>query len=169
MPSLEAWRFATEEGAPVAESMDEAASQAPTRAAWHCAKGCAACCYLMVESTSREIDALVPCVTPAIGQRIRANALVARGLDAGAYRLARPRCAFLDTDGLCAAYEVRPVRCRSHVSSDVEVCRRGLAGEQPGCTVPGDGWLRSVASAVQEGLGGATRELHQALAERLDD
>ena len=167
MPSLEAWRFAVEEGASASESMDEAARQAPTKAAWQCAPGCDACCHLMVLVTPREVDALLPRVTPQIAERIRTNAEAAGGLDAGAYRRMRVRCAFLDPDGRCAAYDVRPIRCRSHVSADVEICRRVFAGELNGGAVPGDTWLQSVASAVQKGLGGEPRELHAALRARI--
>ena len=168
MTSLEAWRYAIEEGAPVGVKMDEAVRQAPTRATWACAQGCDACCHLMVCVTSDEVDSLVPRVTEAIAERVRTNAELVRGLDAGAYRRARPRCAFLDATGCCSVYDVRPVRCRSHVSSDLATCLRVRDGDEPSGAVPGDVWLRSVASAVQEGLGGETIELHEAVLARLD-
>jgi len=165
--SLEAWRFAVEEGASASASIDEAARQAPTKAGWQCAPGCDACCHLMVQVTPREVDALLPHVTPETAERVRANAEAARGLDAGAYRRMRVRCAFLDPDGRCEAYDVRPIRCRSHVSADVEICRRVFAGELNGGAVPGDTWLQSVASAVQQGLGGEPQELHTAVRARI--
>jgi hypothetical protein len=168
LSSLEAWRYAIEEGAPFGESMDEAAREAPGRAAWQCAAGCAACCHLMVQVTPAEVEALVPHVTGGVAERLRANAALVSGMDAGAYRRARPRCAFLDDAGLCSVYDVRPVRCRSHVSSDVATCLRVLGGEESSGAVPGDPWLRSVASAVQAGLGVEPRELHQAVCARLD-
>ena len=167
MTSLEAWRYAVEEGASVAVKMDEAAAQAPTRGAWQCGEGCDACCHLMVRVTTAEVDALVPRITDAIAERVRGNAELVRGLDAGAYRRARPRCAFLDESGRCSVYDVRPVRCRSHVSSDLATCLRVRDGDEPSGAVPGDAWLRAVASAVQAGLGGETRELHEALCARL--
>jgi len=169
MSSLESWRYAIEEGAAAGPTMDAAASHAPTRAAWECVRGCDACCHLMVRVTPAEVDLLLPRVTEAIAARLRANAQTVRGMDAGAYRQARPRCAFLGADGACTAYEARPVRCRSHVSSDVATCLRVLEGEESSGALPGDSWLRSVASAVQQGLGGEPEELHAALCARLDD
>jgi len=147
--------------------MDEATVEAPTRPQWECARGCDHCCHLLVEVTDSEVDALLPKVTGAIRERIGANALRSDGLDAGDYRRAGIRCAFLGEQGDCLVYDHRPLRCRAHVSSSVATCKQVRADELPGGAIPGDGWLATVAAACQRGLRANVRELHTALADRI--
>lgn len=117
--------------------------------------------------TDAEVEALLPAVGPAIRERVIANAARAAKLDVGGYRRAGIRCAFLDEAGSCLAYEVRPLRCRAHVSTALTTCERVRAGDLPGGAVPGDGWLAAVADACQRGLGASVTELHGALSTRL--
>ena len=174
--SYEAWRYAVEEGADWFELADRAARQAPTREQWECQRGCAHCCHLLVEVTAAEAEALSRVVTPPIRARIEANAGRVAGLNPAQYRALRQPCAFLGDEGECLAYDVRPLRCRAHVSSSEQVCRRVLKGDPttPSGSVPGDVWLATVIAAIQTGLGTGTgtgtgtapetEELHTALA-----
>lgn len=167
--SNESLRFAVEEAGTVEfafERMDEATVEAPTRPQWECARGCDHCCHLLVEVTESEVNALLPLVTDAIRERIGATAARSSGLDAGQYRLAGIRCAFLDEHGDCLVYDHRPLRCRAHVSTSVATCERVRAGDLPGGAVPGDGWLATSAAACQHGLGAEVRELHTAISVR---
>jgi len=117
--------------------------------------------------TDAEVEALLPAVGPAICERVIANAARAADLDVAGYRRAGIRCAFLDEGGSCLAYDVRPLRCRAHVSTALTTCERVHAGDLPGGAVPGDGWLAAVAAACQRGLGESVTEFHSALATRL--
>ena len=161
--SFEAWRYAAEEGRDPYALADEAAAQAPSRAQWDCARGCAHCCHLKVEVTPFEAEALSRIATPEITLRIRRNAAATRGLGAAAYRALRIPCAFLSDDGACLAYDVRPLRCRAHVSTSEPSCAAVLRGEED--RAPGDDWLATAVQAIHAGLGGELTELHQALAE----
>ncbi|MHC4849563.1 MAG: YkgJ family cysteine cluster protein [Planctomycetota bacterium] len=161
--SYEAWRYRAEEGSDPYALVDEAVVEAPTSAAWACERGCAHCCWLLVEVTPVEADRLTQFVTPSIAARISANAAAAKGLTPAEYRMP---CAFLDDDGNCAAYEARPLRCRAHVSASEPICRSVQIGQTPSGAVPGDPWLATVVAAIQRGLPGAIEELHAALLRR---
>ena len=182
MASLESIRFAQAEDTAAAGSAAEAvrsawarldalAAEAPTRARWDCAAGCAACCRLKVFVHPLEADALTALLRAdlsaaaraALARRIDETARLGRDLEAGAWRRARLACAFLDETDRCRIYDVRPVKCRAHVSRDVRAC------EEPSAPVPLDDWLAKAAEAVLHGLGEAAprEELHAALARRL--
>ncbi len=51
-----------------------------------------------------------------------------RGLDDEERLFARRKCAFLDDQGCCLIYPVRPIFCRSISSTDVELCRAAVTG-----------------------------------------
>lgn len=181
MASLESIRFAQAEDTAAAgstreavrkaaERLDALAIEAPTRERWACRQGCAACCRLQVFVHPYEADAIVETLRErlpapergALGRRVARTAERARDLDAGAWRRARLACAFLDERDRCRIYDVRPLKCRAHVSRDVSAC------EEPTAPVPMDDWLVKAAEAVLHGLGDASREeLHAAVARRL--
>jgi len=52
-----------------------------------------------------------------------------RGLEDDERLLARKKCAFLDAQGCCKIYPVRPLFCRSISSTDVELCRAAVTGQ----------------------------------------
>jgi len=150
--SLEALRFAAEEtkDARAAHALLDAIPGAPNA----CAAGCAFCCHLPVLVAPGEADLL---------------AEVAVRLPDVRARIERPahRCAFLGDDLRCLAYDVRPLRCRAHTSTDRAICERIHAGELPLASVPGDAWLRLSAQAIGRGLGEGERELHAAVREAI--
>ncbi len=153
MRSLEALRFAVEErrSARFALALFDGVRGAAPKA---CEPGCAFCCHLPVLVTPGEADLLAE--TALRLPEVRA-------------RIERPsrRCAFLGDDNRCMAYDVRPLRCRAHTSSDRAICERVHAGELPLASVPGDPWLRLSAEAIRRGLGEEERELHAAVREAI--
>ena len=182
MSSLESLRFAQAEDTASAASpidavasarqrMDAATTEAPTRERWDCRVGCAACCRLQVFVHPHEADAIAAWVTEHLTEseraelvhRIEETAERGRAMDPGAWRRARLACAFLDESERCQIYALRPLKCRAHVSRNVEAC------EEPTSPVPMDDWLVKVAEAVLHGLGAdaAREELHAAMATRL--
>ena len=172
--SYEAWRYAAEEVtaeaakefSDVFKLANRAALEAPSRAEWDCQRGCAHCCHLLVEITAAEAEALSRIVTPVIRARIESAANRVAGLGPAQYRALQQPCAFLGQDGECLAYDVRPLRCRAHVSTSEPVCRRVFDGDPstPSGSVPGDVWLATVIEAIQAGVAPETKELHTTLA-----
>lgn len=92
----------------------------------HCAKGCKGCCSLVVNCTAPEALAIAAVLTPL--QRTRLYQQIPLLLTAatrasslkewlGAYRDQAGPCPFLDPDGSCGIYQVRPLSCRSLLST----------------------------------------------------
>lgn len=114
--------------------------------------------------TPSEAAVIAARVPPARRAAVAANARRAAGLDAGAYRRARIRCALLDERDDCSVYDVRPLKCRAHTSAARETCERVYRGELPGGAVPTDSWLTRAVEAIRCGMGeGSGEELHLAL------
>ena len=150
--TLEALRFAVEERGDVrfAHALLDGVPVAKNA----CAAGCAFCCHLPVLVTPGEADLLAEAA-------LRLPGVPARIEDP------KHRCPFLDDDDRCLAYDVRPLRCRAHTSSDRSVCERVHAGDAPLAAVPGDPWLRLSAEAIRRGLGGEESELRIAVAQAI--
>jgi Fe-S-cluster containining protein len=150
--SLEALRYAAEErrDARAAHALLDAVRV--TECA--CAAGCAFCCHLPVLVAPLEADLLAEAALrlPEVRARVESPTR---------------RCAFLGGDDRCMAYDVRPLRCRAHTSSDRAICERVHEGELPLASVPGDPWLRLSAEAIRRGLGEGERELHAAVREAI--
>jgi hypothetical protein len=64
-----------------------------------------------------------------IADRLEDLWLAVRGLDDEERMFLRRDCAFLDAQGCCSIYPVRPLLCRSITSTDVESCRQALASQ----------------------------------------
>lgn len=99
-----------------------------------CAKGCSYCCSHKVGVTVPEVLAIVahlqvsPERLAMVRERVAElakNPLIFS--DTGKPR-ARIPCALLEADGSCGVYEVRPIPCRSWLSTDVESCKKHLDG-----------------------------------------
>lgn len=150
--TLEALRFAVEERGDVRFAHALLDGVPVTRNA--CAAGCAFCCHLPVLVTPAEADLLAEAALRLPGVRARIGS-------------PGRRCPFLGDDDRCLAYDVRPLRCRAHTSSDRSVCERVHAGDAPLAAVPGDSWLRLSAEAIRGGLGGEESELRMAVAQAI--
>jgi len=143
--------------ATVAQDHAQAALEtAPGRTAWACREGCAWCCRLKVLVHPAEARRIVAHLNATWSARERA-ALRARLPDA------RGPCPFLRDDARCAIYALRPIRCRTHVTTDADACERGMD------PLPTDRWLAAAGHGLHAALGDATlEELREALRARLD-
>lgn len=92
----------------------------------HCAKGCSGCCNLVVNCTVAEALLVARALTPEQYARLDASIPVIRRCadQAGslkewlaAYRDQAGPCPFLEQDGSCGVYQVRPFSCRSLLST----------------------------------------------------
>jgi hypothetical protein len=90
-----------------------------------CAAGCATCCHQHVAVATIEAVAIADhlATRPDLAARLAAAAPRIAALSAPERRRARLPCPFLETDGRCGIYTVRPLRCRGVHSRDVGLCR----------------------------------------------
>lgn len=97
-----------------------------------CGKGCSHCCSHKVGVTMPEVLAITRYLQafPEQLDRVRnkaaqlaQNPLIFSDEDKPRARIA---CALLNDDGSCGVYDVRPLPCRSWLSTDVESCKRHL-------------------------------------------
>ncbi len=101
-----------------------------------CAPGCQDCCVVNVSITLleglsilqflRQLDSVG--LTQIIA-RLDTLWRDVRGLDDDERMMSRRKCAFLDEQGYCIIYPVRPLFCRSVSSTDVELCRGAITGQ----------------------------------------
>jgi Fe-S-cluster containining protein len=113
----------------LARRLERATADHPPGAPVACRAGCTHCCHLYVSATAPELFALAERVRswPAVRQQaFQARLDAAHGLAAGKgleerAALALP-CPVLGEDGLCAAYDARPLTCRAYASFDLDAC-----------------------------------------------
>jgi Fe-S-cluster containining protein len=104
----------------------------PGKIPFACAKGCDVCCHNMrvealppeVFNIARHLKGLNPAIQQAYRERLENHAAYAKGKT---YREYETRCPFLGGDGIgsegaCSIYEVRPHKCRTHLSMDRTAC-----------------------------------------------
>ncbi len=93
-----------------------------------CTAGCASCCYQTVDVATIEAIHIAERIRRRddaeelqhrVAKRVRERAR--RGPDASI------PCAFLEADGRCGIYELRPMVCRGYNSADREDCERNRA------------------------------------------
>ena len=100
-----------------------------------CRAGCQDCCVVNVSITllegiaiSRFIQQWEQTNRAEVEQKLDALWCTVRGLEDDERLMARKKCAFLDEQGCCTIYPVRPLFCRSISSTDVEACRAAVTG-----------------------------------------
>lgn len=100
-----------------------------------CTAGCGTCCAVNVAVLLPEAAAIVAYLQESM-QKEEADEIVARledlyprilWLDDDDRVLLRQSCAFLNDQGACAIYPVRPLICRSMTSTNAEDCREAIA------------------------------------------
>jgi hypothetical protein len=124
---VEAAKRASEQADAVRLKVLQAAKHAPA-----CSKGCSWCCSHKVGVTIPELIAIVAHLEASPAElevvRKRAAELAKDPLIFSDSEKPRARipCALLEQDGSCGVYEVRPIPCRSWLSTDVESCKQHL-------------------------------------------
>ena len=108
-----------------------------------CRAGCQDCCVVNVSITllegiaiSRFIQQWPQTERAEVEQKLETLWCAVRGLEDDERLMLRKKCAFLDEQGCCSIYPVRPLFCRSISSTDVEACRAAVTGEVFGETQP---------------------------------
>ena len=108
-----------------------------------CAPGCQFCCVVNVSITLLEgisicrfLHQLGAADLAEISQRLDKLWCAVRGLEDDERLMARKKCAFLDDQGCCIIYPVRPSFCRSISSTDVGLCRAAVTEQVFGETQP---------------------------------
>jgi Fe-S-cluster containining protein len=113
---------------------DERLSAAPDADTLACRSGCHWCCNFSVDVRAVEVFAILD----FIGQRfdgtrrarlaadVRANAALLAGLDEMQRMTRNVRCPFLEADGRCGIYPVRPQTCRNYHATDAAGCQRSF-------------------------------------------
>jgi Fe-S-cluster containining protein len=101
-----------------------------------CRPGCDHCCHgIKVDVTAAEALAVAAFVTDgldgralsALRDRVTRHAAAVKAMTLDERLEARTPCPVLDeVTGTCGAYDVRPMRCRSHHSLDAAACKRAL-------------------------------------------
>jgi len=101
-----------------------------------CRAGCQDCCVVNVSITLLEgfsilqfLHQLDSADLAQIIARLDKLWRDVRGLDDDERIMLRRKCAFLDDQGCCLIYPVRPLFCRSISSTDVELCRGAITGQ----------------------------------------
>lgn len=144
-----------------------------------CDRGCDWCCYLNVPIAGLEAQVIADWIAelPMVQRRLILERL-AQTL--GQLELINPGdrlghkipCAFLEPDGTCGIYSVRPATCRSHYSTCAADCQQGWeTGQWPARSGPINAQTFDLeaqnaglqAACVALAIPLATGELHQAL------
>ncbi len=157
-----------------------------TSTALACQEGCSYCCHRWVMASPAEVFTVGEAILATRGaerrgfiERVHHNARRAREASAQGDLHRAPRCALLDDDDRCGAYEQRPSQCRRHHSTDLDACLSAyLDAFQAGQPFPSSRPYETVGAAAEAGLmqglrqrGLETRryELQSALSEYLED
>ena len=100
-----------------------------------CRAGCQDCCVVNVSITLLEGIAISRFILQweraeraEVERKLDTLWRAVRGLEDDERLMARKKCAFLDEQGCCTIYPVRPLFCRSISSTDVEACRAAVTG-----------------------------------------
>jgi Fe-S-cluster containining protein len=108
-----------------------------------CKPGCHACCVVNVSISLLEGISIVrflrqwdPSDLKQITLRLDSLWRAVRGLDDDERLLLRRKCAFLNDQGCCTIYPVRPLFCRSISSTDPELCQAAVTSQVFGESQP---------------------------------
>lgn len=133
-----------------------------------CQAGCGDCCIVNVAVLEPEVDAILEYLRAErtvlelqeLADRARQMHLQVSGLDDEERILARQPCLFLDGQGCCSIYPVRPLLCRALTSTDPDRCREALAmlalGEE--VSILANQRQQEIFNTAFEELGGALED-----------
>jgi len=99
------------------------------RAQIACASGCSFCCYQPVRVSPAEAFFLARHISERADTMtaVREAAALLAPRSANAPKTAWIRCPLLDKGGNCSIYAARPLGCRTHVSVDVNDCKKAYS------------------------------------------
>ncbi len=104
------------------------------RAQIACGPGCGSCCVVNVSvllpegiAISRYLRRFSKKAQRQLAERLETLWQRVRGLDDAERLAVQSQCAFLDEQGSCMVYPVRPLLCRSITSTDMDCCREALS------------------------------------------
>lgn len=128
-----------------------------------CDRGCDVCCAIRVTATAPEVLHIArhlrqadPEVCARLVRRLAEADADTRDADADERVSQGTACPFIDDDGACAIYPVRPLACRGHASHDREACAQAACGQRQ--DIPYSVAHRMVRSLVQNALQSALRD-----------
>ena len=111
---------------------DRAIAQALADQPVACDRGCTWCCYLTVpvmgleaRSIAHWLAVLPDSQQQIFRQRLTTTAARLQAVDPSDRLAQKIPCAFLEADGACGIYPVRPATCRSHHARCAEDCQAG--------------------------------------------
>ena len=141
VPTLLRGKFATAAREVHAIAEDQHATLSDTSQV-DCGPGCDCCCVVNVSVLAPEADAIVDYLQQSLPvesltllhAKLNALYLHTQWLDDEERIMSNYRCAFLDEEGCCMVYPVRPLLCRGLTSTSADDCRTAIAmlamGEQ---------------------------------------
>lgn len=159
--------------------------KSPVKDRHECASGCSFCCHIPVAISVPEALGLVvylkdrfsPRALLIVREKIAKNAAIVGGMTTNEHARANVKCALLDDDGKCSAYEARPIPCSSWCSLSRSQYEAAFAVDPVTAKVGIDAMVHTTGRGVQaglcvgvgqSGLDGNTYELHSALLRALD-
>lgn len=100
-----------------------------------CAKGCSVCCRVNVAVLSPEVSAIkhylyanrTETEMESLKKKLTELYRDVRYLDEEERLFTNRQCAFLEDDGSCGIYEMRPFLCRSVTSANASTCREAVS------------------------------------------
>lgn len=100
-----------------------------------CGPGCDRCCVVNVSVLGPEAEVIADYLRQTLSEdalarlqsRLESLHRNTRWLDDEERIMTNQRCAFVDGDGLCSIYPVRPLLCRSVTSADSDDCRTAMS------------------------------------------
>ncbi len=140
-----------------------------------CKKGCTFCCHLRVDALppevfriARYVESLADARKADIRNRLESHADYAAGRRFTEYKKA---CVFLDSDGSCEIYPIRPHKCRKFVSASVEACENGSDNVEDTSLLGAANRLatETIAAYKARGLAMYPAELGQAVLKTLNE
>ncbi len=119
------------------EKLEQTYAETPAKelAKVACCAGCGVCCSVPVDVQAHEVFYtaefiqlnFAPAELAGVIERTAARRATVAGLDETArYQLMQP-CPLLNAEGSCTVYEGRPEICRSHHSTNAEICAAHVA------------------------------------------
>ena len=150
-----------------------------------CASGCSFCCHIPVAVSVPEalgLAAYIKCrlstqAMRRVREKVANNAATVSGMTSDEHARANIKCALVNDDGECSAYEARPIPCSSWCSVSRAQCEAAFAADPVTAEVAIDAMVHTMGRGAQAGLSlgasqsgvdGNTYELHSALLRALD-